>query len=417
MFLRTKSMPAHRGLIGVYANVSSAPASDVTKMVTELNSAFVAFKAENDTREKNLQKGIIDALQETTLNNMQARMDDLQASIDQANTVVAGLRLNAGGGAGVQVDTEYANAFSVHMKSGDIQAALSKGSAEDGGYLAPTEWDRTISQRLLQISPMRSLAFVQPTSKNSFTKLFTEHGAASGWVGETDQRPNTATSKFKTMSYGTGEIYANPMATQQILDDAEINLETWLASEVDREFALQEGVAFLSGDGTNKPTGLLTYIEGGVNASKHPWGAVKVVNSGQASAITADSILDLIYEMPSVYAAGAGFVLNRNTLRVLRKLKDGQGNYLWQPSFVAGQPSTLAGYSVTELAGMPDVAANSTPIMFGDFKQGYMILDRIGVRVLRDPYTNKPHISFYTTKRVGGGLLNPDCLKALKVAE
>lgn len=411
MSLHTTNTPARRGLIGVYAN------ADVARMVTELNTAFVAYKKENDAKEANLKKGIIDALQETTLNNMQARMDELQDAIDQANSAMAGVRLNGIGTPVGPVDAEYSNAFTAHMRVGDVNAVLSRGSAEDGGYLAPTEWDRTITQRLLEISPMRQLAFVQPTSKNSFSKLFTEHGAASGWVGETDARTNTNTGKFKTLTYSTGEIYANPLATQQILDDAEINLEQWLGGEVDREFALQEGIAFLSGNGTNKPNGLLTYVTGGTNAASHPWGAIQAVNSGAAAALTADSILDLVYALPSVYAGNARFALNRNTLRIIRKLKDGEGNYLWQPSFVLGQPSTLAGYAVTEMPGMPDVAANALPVLFGDFKQGYMILDRVGVRVLRDPYTNKPNIGFYTTKRVGGGLLNPDCLKALKIAE
>lgn len=415
MSLLTASVPVNRGLISVRAEGNGS--SEVVRMVNQLNDAFKAYKNESGAREQSLKIDIMNALKEGKLDEMDKKMSELQASLDHANTVVAGLRLNgSSAGSSEPVDAEYVEAFTAHIRSGRIEAALSRGSAEDGGYLAPTEWDRTITQRLAQISPMRALAFVQNTSKASFSKLFAEHGTASGWVAEDAARDNTGTGKFKTLTYSTGEIYANPMATQQILDDAEIDLEAWLAGEVDREFAMKEGVAFLSGDGTDKPTGLLTYITGGANADKHPWGAIKAVNSGDANAITADSILDLIYELPSEYEGNATFIMNRNTLRIVRKLTDGQGNYLWQPSFIAGQPSTLAGYPVVEMPGMPDVAANSTPIVFGDFKQGYMILDRIGVRVLRDPYTNKPHISFYTTKRVGGGLLNPDCLKALKVS-
>lgn len=408
-----QTMPAHRGLMGVYANVG-ASSGNVTQLVQELNAAFEAFKVENNKREENLKKGVIDALQETKLKAMESSIAELQASVDQANQGMAALRLS--GGHDAAVDAAYTDAFKAHMRSGDIQASLNKGVAEEGGLLAPTEWDRSLEKRLMILSPIRSIAKVQKTSKATFTKLFTEHGMTSGWVGETDARPNTNTSKFKQLTYSTGEIYVNPSATQTMLDDAEINLESWLMGEIDQEIALKESQAFLNGDGTNKPFGLLTYVEGGTNAAKHPWGAIKTVTSGGASTITADGLIDLVYSLPAAYASNARFILNRKTLAIIRKLKDGQGNYLWQPSFVAGQPSTILGYPVVEVADMPDVDANAIALMFGDFSQGYMVLDRVGIRVLRDPYTNKPHISFYTTKRVGGGLLNPDCLKALKVS-
>ncbi len=408
-----QTMPAHRGLMGVYAD-AGASSGNVMKLVQELNAAFEAFKVENNKREENLKKGVIDALQETKLKAMEDSIAKLQASVDQTNQGMAALRLS--GGHDAAVDAAYTDAFKAHMRSGDIQASLNKGIAEEGGLLAPTEWDRSLEKRLMILSPIRSIAKVQKTSKATFTKLFTEHGMTSGWVGETDARPNTNTPKFKQLSYSTGEIYVNPSATQTMLDDAEINLESWLMGEIDQEIALKESQAFLNGDGTNKPFGLLTYVEGGTNAAKHPWGAIKTVASGGASTITADGLIDLVYSLPAAYASNARFILNRKTLAIIRKLKDGQGNYLWQPSFVAGQPSTILGYPVVEVADMPDVDANAIALMFGDFGQGYMVLDRVGIRVLRDPYTSKPHISFYTTKRVGGGLLNPDCLKALKVS-
>ncbi len=301
------------------------------------------------------------------------------------------------------------------MKKGDVQASLNKGADTEGGYLTPVEWDRTITTKLVLVSPKRQLATVQTISSNGFTKLFSLGGVNSGWVGETAGRPGTNTGTFASLAYNTGEIYANPAATQQILDDAEINLESWLAGEVQTEFARQEGLAFLSGDGTNKPSGLLTYIAGGANAARHPYGAIAKVKTGAAAAINADSIIDLVYSLPAAFTGNASFIMNRKTLGAIRKLKDGQGNYLWQPSYVAGQPSTLCGFPVIEVPDMPDVAAGSLPILFGDFKQGYLIIDRIGVRVLRDPYTNKPYVSFYTTKRVGGGLLNPEPLRALSV--
>jgi len=395
-----------RGLVSVHAEASP------TELINALNTAFHEFKTEH----KKQLDGMNDSLQKIKVERINEEISNLQSAIDTANEKIAGMQMN-GGGAGGLKDPEYTDSFVAHFKKGDVQAALNKGVAEEGGYLAPIEWDRTITDRLVQISPMRSICSVQKLGKAGFSKLFTERGTTSGWVGETDSRPQTATSKFRKLEYTSGEIYANPAATQQMLDDAEIDLEAWLAREVDTEFALQEGVAFISGDGVNKPTGLLTYIVGGANAAKHPWGAIETIDSGAADAVTSDSILDLIYGLPGEYTGNARFTMNRTTMGQIRKLKDGQGNYLWQPSAQAGQPSLLSGYPVTEMAGMPDVAAGSTPIMFGDFLRGYLILDRTGVRVLRDPFTNKPYVHFYTTKRVGGGLLNPDVLKALKIGE
>jgi len=302
------------------------------------------------------------------------------------------------------------------MKRGEINAALNKGVAGEGGYLAPTEWDRTITDKLVQVSPMRSLASVQTISTASFSKLFNQKGTVSGWVGEAAARGITATPTFGTLTYNTGEIYANPAATQGMLDDAEINLEAWLAGEVQQEFAYQEGVAFLSGDGVNKPNGILTYVTGGTNAAAHPYGAITTVNSGAAAALTTDGVLSLVYNLPSEFTGNARFAMNRATLAAARKLKDTTNQYIWQPSYAAGEPATLAGFPVSEVAGMPDIAAAAKAILFGDFRQTYLVIDRVGVRVIRDNLTNKPYVHFYTTKRVGGGLLNPQTMRALNIA-
>ncbi|MFE1574316.1 phage major capsid protein, partial [Comamonas odontotermitis] len=343
-----------------------------------------------------------------------ANIDRLQKEVEDAHTKIASAQM--GTGTKALRDKEYTDSFNAHMRKGDVQAALNKGTAEEGGYLTPVEWDGTITDKLREESPMRQLAQVQVTSKAGWKKLFNMGGTGSGWVGETDARPETATPVLAELGFGHGEIYANPAATQQILDDAEINIEAWLASEVQAEFAEQEGVAFISGDGVKKPAGILTYVTGGSNAAKHPFGAIKEINSGAAADIGSDAVLDLIYGLPKKFRQNAQFLTNNLTIAKLRKLKDGQGNYLWQPSAQAGQPATLHGYGLAEDENMPDVAANSLPILFGDFKRGYLIIDRMGIRVLRDPYTKKPYVLFYTTKRVGGGVQNPECLRALKVA-
>lgn len=389
--------------------------TDVNKTIEDLGKAFEAFKATH-TQELNALK------QSQGTGDFQAKIEKINADIDRhqreiedAHTKLAAAQQGAPNAG--PVDKEYSAAFRAHFARGDVQASLNKGTASEGGYLAPVEWDRTITDRLVQVSPIRGIASVQSISTAGYSKLFNNRGTTSGWVGETTARPATNTPTFSPMTYKPGELYANPAATQQMLDDAEVNLEQWLAGEVETEFAYQEGIAFLTGTGANdRPNGLLTYVTGGANATAHPWGDIKTVASGAVGAITSDALIDLIYELPEEYTANARFLMNRTTQGVIRKLKDGEGNYLWQPSYVAGQPATIAGYPVTTVAGMPNVAANAISAMFGDFKRGYQIVDRTGVRVLRDPFTNKPFVQFYTTKRVGGGLLNPDVLKALKVA-
>jgi HK97 family phage major capsid protein len=385
---------------------------DVKALVTQLNQAFATFKAEHTQQMADMKKGNADALQALKVDAINAHISELQSAVDQATTKMAAMEMGAVGTRPVK-DKEYSDAFQAHMRRGDVQASLNKGTAAEGGYTAPVEWDRTITNKLVIISPMRDLCTVQPVGGAGYSKLINLRGTGSGWVGETDTRPGTNTPQFAQQGYSWGELYANPSATQGMLDDSELNLETWLAGEVDTEFSYQENKAFVSGDGTNKPRGLLTYAAGGTNL--HPLGGIALVPSGAVGGITGDAIMDLVYALPSAFTNTARFALNRNSHLKVRKLKDGDGNYLWQPSLVAGQPATLAGYGLAEVPDMPDVATNALSIAFGDFKRAYKILDRMGVRVLRDPFSNKPYISFYTTKRVGGGLENPECMKFMKI--
>jgi HK97 family phage major capsid protein len=400
-----------RGAFAVRAD--AAGMTEFRSAIENVNRAFAQYKESNDKALAELKaNGHVSADAQAKLDRIDTDVSEIQAAIDKMAIQMAG-GLGAGG-SGVK-DKEYSDAFRAHFIKGDVQASLNKGAAEEGGYLTPTEWDRTITNKLILVSPMRQICRVVPTGRASYSKLFNMRGTSSGWVGEEDERPNTGTAQFKSLTFAVGEIYANPAATQAMLDDGFIDVEAWLAEEVQTEFAKQEGVAFLTGNSDKMPSGLLTYIVGGANAAKHPLGAIATVDSGAANDVTADGVFDLVYELPAVYTANARFAMNRNAQRQIRKLKDNIGNYLWQPSLVAGQPATLAGYAITELPDMPDVAAGSTPLLYGDFNQTYLINDRVGVRVLRDPYTNKPFVSFYTTKRVGGGLLNPETMKAMKI--
>lgn len=401
-----------RGIVALRADASGDP----KQIFAELQKSFEAFKAEHAAQLTDLRKGQEDVVRAEKVDRINAAVGELQAAMDTQAAQIAALRIGGTAGAPGPVDAAYTDAFRAHFRKGEVSAALNKGADAEGGYLAPIEWDRTITDKLVEVSPMRQIASVQTISGAGFRKLFSAQGFGSGWVGETAPRPQTSTPTFGHLDYTPGEIYANPGATQQMLDDAAINLEQWIASEIEAEFAYQEGIAFIAGDGVNKPSGVLTYAEGGSKAAAHPWGAIPTITTTSPTAITADELIDLVYSLPGQAAQNARLVANRNTLASIRKLKDGQGNYLWQPSFTEGQPQNVLAYPVTEMAAMPDVAPGAMPLAFGDFRRGYLIVDRTGVRVLRDPFTNKPYVHFYTTKRVGGGLLNPEMLRVLKMA-
>lgn len=402
--------PAMRGIVAVRADA----AGDTKTILANLQKDWSEFKATMEEKDAEVKAKFDDVVTTEKLDKIEASVGDLQKLVDDANMKIAAAA-TAGGTEPVK-DQEYTTAFKSHFSKGTVQASLNKGADDEGGYLAPVEWDRTITDALIEVSAMRSIASTQTISKTAFTKLFNLRGTGSGWVGEAAARPETSTATFGEMTITPGELYANPGATQGMLDDAEVNLEAWIAGEVQTEFSKQEGLAFVSGDGTNKPSGFLTYATGGANAAANPLGAIEVLTAAATTAVTEDELLDVIYSVPSSYTMDARFVMNRSTMGTIRKLRDGDGRQLWQPSTAAGQPSTLLNYAVTEMPDMPDMAAGASAIAFGNFRRGYLIVDRMGVRVLRDPYTAKPKVLFYTTKRVGGAVVDPQGLKVLAQA-
>lgn len=392
-----------------------ADAADANAILAELQKTFAAFKDQHSEQIKGVEKRFDDVLSRNALDKVNAEVSRLQTAIDDLNTRAAAGGM--GGGGDRVKDPEYTKAFGAYMKKGDVQASLNKGTAAEGGYTTPVEWDRTITDKLKSVSPMRDLCSVIQIGTTGFSKLINLRGTASGWVGETAARTETVGPTFGTLTVKLGEIYANPSATQQLLDDSLIDIESWLAGEVETEIAYQENLAFVSGTGANdRPNGILTYVTGGANAAANPLGAIGVVNSGAAAALTSDGIQNLIYALPSEFRQNARFAMNLASIGKVRLLKDGQGNYLWQPSYQAGEPASVAGYPLTEVAAMPDIAANAKPLLFGDFKRTYLIVDGIGIRVLRDPFTNKPYVMFYTTKRVGGAAVNTEAMKAQNIA-
>jgi len=404
-----------------------ADASNPAVLLAQLNSAFEEFKA---TNEANLKAKVDDVVVTEKMEKINSSLSDLEAALNAQAESVAALSLTAGGsGVGDLKSTspEYVSAFKEFMRadgkiSPEVMAAVEITDDAKGGYLAPVEWDRTITDKLKTRSPIRENAQTITISGQGFKRLYNDRVLSSGWVGEKVARPETTTPGFTELSFDVGEMYANPSITQTALDDAAIDLESWLAGEVNFEFARQENIAFLSGDGVNKPFGLLTYVAGAANAAKHPFGAIPVDTTGDggigtklAALGSSDKLYDTIYGLDSERSADAKFYMNRKTLGVYRQMKGGDGNYLWQPSYQLGQPSNLAGVPVVDVSGMPEIGADAIIGLYGDMRETYLIINCVGIRLLRDPYTNKPFVMFYTTKRVGGGVQNPEFMRAIKV--
>lgn len=297
------------------------------------------------------------------------------------------------------------------------QKALNLGTDADGGYAVAEELDRDILTLLRDGTPMRSVCNVVTVgSDDGYKKLVDLRGTASGWVGETAARPATDTATLQPISPTMGEIYANPQATQKSLDDIWFNAEQWLTSSVALEFMEQENAAFTTGNGTNKPIGFLSGPTAATADSSRAFGTLEHMVSGAVADIVADDIIKLIYKLKAGYRNGAVFMGGTDVLSDLMLLKDGNNQYLWRPGLEIGQSSTLRGYSFVENEDMPTKAAGANALAFGNFRRGFTIVDRIGTRVLRDPYTNKPYVGFYTTKRVGSMLEDSQAIKLLQCA-
>jgi HK97 family phage major capsid protein len=381
-----------------------------------LMRAFEDFKAANDARLAALEKGRGDVLLSDKVDRIDRALSEQKSLIERA--VLAGRRPGLAANPAV---SEHKSAWNAYLRHGDISAltqyeskALSVGVAADGGYIAPPDLDRLIESRLRAASPMREIASVRTTSANVYKKPISLTAAGTGWAAETGARAETTSPTLALIDFPTAELYANLAATQALLDDAFVNLEEWIATEVEDAFGAQERAAFVNGDGTNKPKGFLNYTL--VADASHVWGQIGYIATGVSGGFAAsnpvDKIIDLVYAPKQQFRQNARFVMNRKTVSAVRKLKDASGQYIWEPNDAGG--ATLLGYPVTELEDMPDIAANSASIAFGDFARGYLIVDRAGVRVLRDPFSNKPYVMFYVTKRVGGGVQNFDAIKALK---
>jgi HK97 family phage major capsid protein len=393
---------------------------EVKQAFEEFLAGFEAFKQGNDERLKGIERRSADVLSAEKVARIDAHMTETKQRIDQLMLERVRPALSGERAAFDSATTERKARFDRYVRKGDggdmEVKALSEGSGPDGGYTVPLEIERTIDRVLSQASPIRAIASVRAIGGGTYRKPITTAGAASGWVGETGSISQSATPTLAALDFPAMELYAMPAATQTLLDDSQVDIEQWLADEVQIVFAEQEGAAFVNGDGSNKPKGFLHYAN--VADASWSWGNIGYVASGADGAFaaddSADALLTLAYAPKQAYRANGRWVMNRKTESAVRKFKDANGNYIWQPGTAAGQPATIFGYPVTEAEDMPDIASASTSIAFGDFARGYLIVDRVGIRVLRDPYSAKPYVLFYTTKRVGGGVQNFEAIKLMK---
>jgi HK97 family phage major capsid protein len=398
-------------------------ASESADAYDGLMHAFEAFKETNDERLDQLEQRMsADVVTTEKLARIDRALDEQKRTLDDLALKAA--RPQRGGAAPrIGAASEHKTAFEGYMRRGEAhnlrrleEKALSAGTDADGGYLVPDEIEAGVMRALRDASPIRAISGVRQVSSNTYKKPFAITGAATGWVAETATRTQTTSPTLAELAFPTMELYAMPAATQTLLEDAAVNIDEWVAEEVRVAFAEQENLAFVSGDGSNKPKGFLAYTT--IAEASWAWDKIGYLTTGVSGGFPAsdpaDKLIDLIYTLKSGYRANAHWVLNRATQGEIRKIKDGDGNYIWRPGDQAGEKPSLMGFPIAETEDMPNIAANSFAIAFGDFGRGYLVVDRVGIRILRDPFSAKPYVLFYTTKRVGGGIQDFNAIKLLK---
>ncbi len=398
---------------------------DIQTTLDDLSRTFEEFKGVNEERLKSLEKkGNVDPV-------LQEKLDRIECSLDSAETKFKRLEALSNR---PQVETAHdpfcahQNAFMDYIRKGldaslhDIeQKSLSTTPDRDGGYLVPSGLHDRLYATLQATSVMRDLATVREISSSALELLIDKDAADVGWVSEKQERPETKTPELAKIRINVHEMYAKPRATQKLLDDASLNVEDWLSQKIAHKMALMENAAFILGDGDNKPKGILSYET--VSKAQWEWGKLEDIKSGVNGNFEeghgASTLLDLFHALKPQYLPGASWLMSRVAQGALRKLQDpGSHHYLWQPPLAGSPNPTMLGYPIVISDDMPTLSIGhaSKSIVFGNFKEGYQIVDRTGIRVLRDPYSAKPYVEFYTTRRVGGDVLNFEALKVLNFA-
>ena len=384
--------------------------TEVKAAVDAMNEAFAGFVKRNDQR-------IVDL--ET---NVGARLDTLSDAIDRVN---GASRASSPG----ELDGVYAalGEFAVSGNPSALTKASPRGamtveSNPDGGYAVPPEMTGELIRRIQDVSPVRQVARISSTTSDEYQILGTSSFAGGAWVGETDSRADTATPGLLVNAIKVHEQYCQPKASQKLLDSAIYDIGTWLVEEGAENFGAMEGLAFVSGDGVLKPRGFTTYTTSSDDDPDRDVTAMQYVPTGNATAFKADpdgpdAFIDIIQKSRPRYRRNAVWMMNSATLAAVRKMQDSNGSYLFQPSMLAGEPDRILGYRVVVAEDMADLGAGAFPVAFGDFSQGYRIVDHaVGLSLLRDPYTDKPNVRFYMTRRVGGAVVDFNAIKLLKCA-
>ncbi|NCC85565.1 MAG: phage major capsid protein [Clostridia bacterium] len=355
------------------------------------------------------------------LNELESEIEAISARIDYEQRTLeeeaAKIVKQQGGILGAKMDNKEAvRSLAAFYRTGDTsgfgpRAALTESG--DGGVLVPHELAEIIGTQQQKFSPLRQICTVvnSSTTASKYVQPVNTGGLGSGWVGETDARTATATPTLEEVVFPDAEVYANLPISQWIEEDAQLG--SWLVQEIGKEFSRVEGAAFISGNGTKQPKGFLAYTTAATADDTRAFGTLQHIETASTSALASDELIDLIYTLKSAYRQNAHFVMNGLTLSKVRKLKDSQNRYLWEPG-LSGQPQMLAGYPILECDDMPDVGAGLIPIAFGDFRSAYKIIDRV-MMVLRDPYSNKPFVNFYARKRVSGAVVDSNAIKLLKM--
>jgi HK97 family phage major capsid protein len=329
--------------------------------------------------------------------------------------------------AAAETDAPHKKAFSAYLRSGDDDAmralgmeekSLSTAVAADGGYLVDPQTSEQISGVLRNASSVRSIANVVSVESTAYDVLVDITDIGAGWATELGPQSETTTPQLERISIPLHELSALPKASQRLLDDSAFDVEGWLAARIADKFARSEGSAFISGDGIDKPTGFLSYTA--VDDAIWTWGNLGYVATGADGDFNgidpADAVVDLVYALGARYRANASFVMNSKTAGAVRKMKDADGRFLWSDGLAAHEPARLMGYPVLVAEDMPDIASGATAVAFGDFGAGYTVAERPDLRILRDPFSAKPHVLFYATKRVGGDVSDFAAIKLLKFA-
>lgn len=452
-----------RGILSVRADAGANP--DIKALIGELNAKFAAFQEANDTRLSEIESRTADVVTAEKVDRINADITKTQEALDKALQEFSAGQLGGGADAVEQQETlarnanaffagmrgvesdritdadiegykAYATAYPQFLRRGagasmpaDVLAAMQVGSDPDGGYWVPTQKSNMIIERLYETSPVRQVADVISITTDSIEwPNDTNDATTGGWVGETEARPETATPQVGTQTIYVREQYAMPIATQKLLDMSTVDVEAWLFRKIADKLSRVENTAFVSGTGVNSPKGMLTYKDAAVTTddASRDWGKLQYVPSGAAGgfpnvsgstvASDPDALITLIAKLKPEYRGNARFMMSRATEAAIRKMKDADGNYLIAPLTGGATGFDLFGFPIATAEDFPALASDSFSLAFGDFREGYQIVDGRGIRVLRDNLTTKGKVKFYTTKWTGGDVKNFDAIKLMKFA-